>query len=71
MSKKIALKEIHTDEVFVHAEFRHLSYATICGNSEDDSEFEVVKLRRDAKINCRACKHIIEAARDYNSRDLE
>jgi len=71
MALKICLRDRSTGEELVHAVATHGNYATLCGCSDDDDEFEPAQLPNPrAKIECSSCRGIFEDSRRLRVSDF-
>ena len=70
MGTKIALREIGAEEVVIHAASGAGSYATLCGCSDDDDQFEAVTTPGRAKIDCGMCLLIWKDASTFRKAEF-
>lgn len=68
MSLRISLRDTETGQVHVHAVSSFGNYATICGCSDDDDQFNVVEGQPAGKIDCPACYAIFRDASCLRAR---
>jgi hypothetical protein len=68
MSLRITLRDTETGELITHALAEHGNYATICGCSDDDDQFEPAPTA--GKIDCDSCRAIYDQCKYLRAREF-